>query len=64
MAKHETVHTPAHDLGGHASTHPTGKVCVDGKVGPGLPSRTGSKDAISEVFYDENAHLPEKTGGK
>lgn len=63
MAKHETIHTPATDLGGHGNTHPTGHVVTDGKVGPGLPSRTHSPDAIPETFYDQNAHLPERTGG-
>lgn len=39
----------------------TGNVVENGKVGPGLPARTGG--LIPEVFYDENASLPKRTGG-
>jgi len=62
MAKHETVHTPAHDLGGHGNTHPTGHVITDGKTTKGLPERTHSKDQVVEVTYDVNVGLPHGTG--
>lgn len=52
MAKHETVHTPATDLGGHANTHPTGRVITDGKSTGILPSRTTGPNSIPEVTYD------------
>lgn len=46
------------------SCDPSGHVVTDGKVGPGLPERTHSPHAEREVFYDQNASLPARHGGK
>jgi hypothetical protein len=60
-----TIKTGVDDYGMKPSPKPSGKVCTDAEsTVPGLPERTKGKDQIEEVIYDENASLPERTGGK